>query len=163
MLQTLSIRNVVLIDKLDLDFKPGLSVLTGETGAGKSILLDSLGLLLGNRAETNLIRQGEEKLSVTGIFSIPQHPEFKSVLEKYDLEAEDEVIIKRNLTTEGKSKIFFNDQPVSAKTLKEIGHFLVEIHGQFDNQGLLNPSNHLDILDAYGNYKETLQAVAQAF
>lgn len=163
MLLTLSIRNIVLIDKLDLDFKSGLSVLTGETGAGKSILLDSLGLLLGNRAETSLIRQGEEKLSVMGTFSIPQNSEFKSLLDEYDLEVEDEIIIKRSLTHDGKSKIFFNDQPISAKTLKEIGHFLVEIHGQFDNQGLLNPSNHLDILDAYGDYKESLQAVSQTY
>lgn len=163
MLLTLSIRNVVLIDKLDLDFKPGLSVLTGETGAGKSILLDSLGLLLGNRAETSLIRQGEEKLTVTGTFTQPESPELRKVLEEYDLEAEDEIIIKRSLTIDGKSKIFFNDQPVSAKALKEIGHFLVEIHGQFDNQGLLNPSNHIDILDAYGDYKELLLATAQAY
>ena len=163
MLLSLSIRNVVLIDKLDLDFKSGLSVLTGETGAGKSILLDSLGLLLGNRAETGLIRQGEEKLSVTGTFSLPQNAEFKSLLDEYDLEAENEIIIKRSLTQDGKGKIFFNDQPVSAKILKEIGRFLVEVHGQFDNQGLLNPANHLDILDSYGNYKETLQNVAQAY
>lgn len=160
MLSSLSIRNVVLIDKLDLDFKSGLSVLTGETGAGKSILLDSLGLLLGNRAETNLIRYGEDKLSVTGTFTLPTNPEFKTLLDEYELEAEDEIVIKRTLNTEGKSKIFFNDQPVSAKTLKEIGRFLVEIHGQFDNQGLLNQANHLDILDLYGGYKEELNKTA---
>lgn len=163
MLLSLSIRNIVLIDKLDLDFKSGLSVLTGETGAGKSILLDSLGLLLGNRAETGLIRQGEEKLSVTGTFSKPENPEFKALLNEYDLETDDELIIKRSLTQDGKGKIFLNDQPVSLKVLKEIGRFLVEIHGQFDNQGLLNPANHLDILDAYGNYKETLSAVSEAY
>lgn len=162
MLLSLSIRNVVLIDKLDLDFKSGLSVLTGETGAGKSILLDSLGLLLGNRAETGLIRQGEDKLSVVGTFSEPDNPDFKSLIEEYDLETSDEIIIKRSLSRDGKSKIFFNDQPISAKTLKEIGHFLVEIHGQFDNQGLLNPANHLDILDCYGDYKDKLQLTAQA-
>ena len=163
MLTSLSIRNVVLIDKLDLDFKSGLSVLTGETGAGKSILLDSLSLLLGNRAETSLIRQGEDKLSVVGIFTIPRNTEFKKLLEDYDLETEDEIIIKRSLDREGKGKIYFNDQPVSAKVLKEIGRFLVEVHGQFDNQGLLNPANHLDILDAYGNYKEILEAVALTY
>ncbi len=160
MLSSLSIRNVVLIDKLDLDFKSGLSVLTGETGAGKSILLDSLGLLLGNRAETNLVRYGEDKLSVTGTFTLPTNPEFKTLLDEYELEAEDEIVIKRTLNTEGKGKIFFNDQPVSAKILKEIGRFLVEIHGQFDNQGLLNQANHLDILDLYGGYKEELNKTA---
>jgi len=160
MLSSLSIRNVILIDKLDLDFKSGLSVLTGETGAGKSILLDSLGLLLGNRAETSLIRYGEDKLSATGTFTIPDNPVFKSLLEEYELDAEDEIVIKRTLNTEGKGKIFFNDQPISAKILKEIGAFLVEVHGQFDNQGLLNPANHLDILDLYGGYKEELNKTA---
>ncbi len=163
MLLSLSIRNVVLIDKLDLDFKSGLSVLTGETGAGKSILLDSLGLLLGNRAETGLIRQGEDKLSVTGIFTKPADKQFSELLENYDLEADDELIIKRSLSRDGKNKIFFNDQPLSAKVLKEIGHFLVEVHGQFDNQGLLNPANHLDILDSYGRYQENLRVTAEAF
>lgn len=163
MLLSLSIRNVVLIDKLDLDFKSGLSVLTGETGAGKSILLDSLGLLLGNRAETGLIRQGEDKLSVTGIFTKPADKQFSELLENYDLEADDELIIKRLLSRDGKNKIFFNDQPLSAKVLKEIGHFLVEVHGQFDNQGLLNPANHLDILDSYGRYQENLRVTAEAF
>lgn len=163
MLSSLSIRNVVLIDKLDLDFKSGLSVLTGETGTGKSILLDSLGLLLGNRAETNLVRYGEDKLSVTGTFTLPTNPEFKTLLDEYELEAEDEIVIKRTLNTEGKGKIFFNDQPVSAKILKEIGRFLVEIHGQFDNQGLLNQANHLDILDLYGGYKEDLSKTAASW
>jgi len=163
MLNSLSIRNVVLIDKLDLDFSSGLSVLTGETGAGKSILLDSLGLLLGNRAEVNLIRHGEDKLSVTGCFSIPDNKDFKLLLEEYELETEDEIVIKRTLNAEGKGKIFFNDQPISLKVLKELGRYLVEVHGQFDNHGLLNPSTHLDVLDAYGAYKDILNDVAIAY
>lgn len=111
MLQSLSIRNVVLIDKLDLDFKSGLSVLTGETGAGKSILLDSLGLVLGNRAETSLIRQGEDKLSVTAQFSLQkQTPALRALLDEYEIEADDELLIKRSLTRDGKGKIFINDQ-----------------------------------------------------
>lgn len=164
MLDFLSIRNVVLIDKLDLDFKSGLSVLTGETGAGKSILLDSLGLVLGSRAETSLIRQGEDKLSVMATFHIGKaNPELKSLLDEYEIEAEDELQIKRSLNRDGKGKIFVNDQAISAKLLKEIGKYLVEVHGQFDNQGLLNPANHLDILDAYGNYKNLLDNTKQAF
>lgn len=163
MLNSLSIRNVVLIDKLDLDFQSGLSVLTGETGAGKSILLDSLGLLLGNRAETGLIRHGEDKLSVTGCFTLPDNPDFAALLEEYELEADDEVVIKRTLTTDGKGKIFFNDQPVSLKVLKELGRFLVEVHGQFDNQGLLNPANHLDVLDAFAADKDLLTATIAAY
>ena len=110
MLQSLSIRNVVLIDKLDLDFKSGLSVLTGETGAGKSILLDSLGLVLGNRAETSLIRQGEDKLSVTAQFSLQkQTPALRALLDEYEIEADDELLIKRSLTRDGKGKIFINE------------------------------------------------------
>lgn len=164
MLQSLSIRNVVLIDKLDLDFHKGLSVLTGETGAGKSILLDSLGLVLGNRAETSLIRSGEEKLSVAAVFDLPSegHPLF-NLLAENELECEDEIIIKRSLSTDGKGKIFVNDQPVSVKLLKEIGKYLVEVHGQFDNQGLLNPANHMDVLDAYGNYPQLLNEVKQKY
>ena len=164
MLQSLSIRNVVLIDKLDLDFKPGLSVLTGETGAGKSILLDSLGLVLGNRAETSLIRQGEEKLSVTAVFEIKdKNNPLYALCAEYELETDAEITIKRSLSRDGKGKIFFNDQPISAKLLKEIGKYLVEIHGQFDNQGLLNPANHRDVLDAYAGYKKLLAEVADKF
>lgn len=164
MLQALSIRNVVLIDKLDLDFKSGLSVLTGETGAGKSILLDSLGLVLGSRAETALIRQGEDKLSVSAQFSLNHNcPELRALLDEYEIEAGDELLIKRSLTRDGKGKIFINDQPVGAKLLKEIGRCLVEVHGQFDNQGLLNPANHQDVLDAYGSYKPLLEKVKAAY
>ena len=164
MLQSLSIRNVVLIDKLDLDFQSGLSVLTGETGAGKSILLDSLGLVLGNRAETSLIRHGADKLSVTASFSAPQPVEaLAELLAENDIDCEDELIIKRSLTTDGKGKIFVNDQPISVKLLREIGKNLVEVHGQFDNQGLLNPASHLGVLDAYGNYADLLAATKQTY
>lgn len=164
MLQSLSIRNVVLIDKLDLDFNPGLSVLTGETGAGKSILLDSLGLVIGNRAETSLIRQGEDKLSVTAQFSVKDKTSpLWNLLNEYELDAEEEIVVKRSLDRNGKGKIFFNDQPISAKLLKEIGKYLVEVHGQFDNQGLLNQANHRDVLDGYGNYAELLAEVKEKF
>ena len=163
MLARLTISNYALIDALDISFPKHLVIITGQTGAGKSILLDSLGLLLGNRAEVGLIRQGEEKLSVVGTFTLPKNQEFEDFLKEYDLEADDEIVIKRTLSIDGKGKIFFNDQPVSSKILKDIGHFLVEVHGQFDNQGLLNPANHLDILDAYGCYPEKISAVAQAY
>ncbi len=163
MLRSLNINNVVLIDRLDIDFAPGFGVLTGETGAGKSILLDSLGLVLGKRAETSLIRQGTDKLSVTAVFDTPDNIEFHTLLEENDLEAGDEIMVKRNLNTTGAGKIFFNDQPISAKLLKEIGKYLVEIHGQFDNQGLLNPANHLAILDAFGGYEALKQSCRQSF
>lgn len=164
MLTALSINNVVLIDKLDLEFKSGLSVLTGETGAGKSILLDSLGLVLGNRAEASMIRQGADKLSVSAVFELSvENKELSALLDEYEIEASDELLIKRTLNRDGKGKIFINDQPVGARLLKEIGRYLVEIHGQFDNQGLLNPANHRDVLDAFGNYKTTAEEVKKCW
>ena len=164
MLKSLSIRNVVLIDKLDLDFQNGFSVLSGETGAGKSILLDSVGLLLGKRAEVGMIRSGCDKLSVCGSFEIADKKgELAALCAEYDLDFDHEIIIKRTLNQDGKGKIFFNDQPITQKLLKEIGAYLVEIHGQFDNQGLLNPATHLSVLDNYGAYPEKIAAMKAAF
>ncbi len=164
MLKSLSIRNVVLIDKLDLDFQNGFSVLSGETGAGKSILLDSVGLLLGKRAEIGMIRSGCDKLSVCGSFEIADKKgELAALCAEYDLDFDHEIIIKRTLNQDGKGKIFFNDQPITQKLLKEIGAYLVEIHGQFDNQGLLNPATHLSVLDNYGAYPEKITAMKAAF
>ena len=164
MLKSLSVRNVVLIEKLDLDFSEGLTVFSGETGAGKSILLDCLGLLLGKRAETSLIRRGAEKFLVSGTFEIndKNNPFFKICADN-DIEVEDEIFIKRSLTQDGKSKIFLNDQPITLRLLKELGTYLVEIHGQFDNQGLLNSSTHLGVLDAFGGYEQELFLVADAY
>ena len=156
MLRSLNIRNVVLIDKLDIDFEAGFGVLTGETGAGKSILLDSLGLVLGKRADVSLIRQGEDKLSVTAIFDNPKSAELDALLAQNDIDVGSEIMIKRSLSTSGVAKIFVNDQPITAKLLKDIGKFLVEIHGQFDNQGLLNPANHMGVLDGFGGYDDLL-------
>jgi DNA repair protein RecN (Recombination protein N) len=115
-----------------------------------------LGLVLGKRAETSLIRKGEDKLSVTAVFDNIENPEFDKLLADNDLERSTEIMIKRSLSSSGAGKIFFNDQPISAKLLKEIGKYLVEIHGQFDNQGLLNPANHLSVLDRFGGYDDIL-------
>lgn len=156
MLKSLSIRNVVLIDSLDIDFSNGLVVLSGETGAGKSILLDSLGLLLGNRAETSMIRQGKDKLSVTGVFEVSPQNKIIDIAKEYDLDIDSDIIIKRTITADGKNKILFNDQIITLKLLKELMHNLIEIHGQYDNQGLLNPSLHGEILDGFGHYDKEL-------
>ena len=164
MLKSLSVRNVVLIEKLDLDFSEGLSVFSGETGAGKSILLDSLGLILGKRGEVGLIRQGADKLTVSAVFEIKDKTNpFFELCAQNDLEVDDEIIIKRSLSADGKSKIFINDQQITQKLLKELGAYLVEIHGQFDNQGLLNPANHLSVLDGFGGYKDELTKTTQAY
>lgn len=163
MLKSLSIRNVVLIESLDIDFSNGLTVLSGETGAGKSILLDSLGLLLGNRSETSLIRAGADKLTVTGIFETSKNNNIYKLINDYDLEVDDEIIIKRIITKEGKSKIFFNDQPITLKLLKELSSNLIEIHGQHDNQGLLNQELHCEILDTYGNHDLIISKIKDVY
>lgn len=163
MLKSLSIRNVVLIDKLDVDFSSGLVVLSGETGAGKSILLDSLGLLMGNRTESSLIRSGTDRLSVTGVFEVTPENKIYELAKEYDLEIDGDIIIKRTITADGKNKILFNDQIITLKLLKELSQNLIEIHGQHDNQGLLNPALHCTILDNYGKYKKELAAVKQTF
>ena len=163
MLKTLSIRNVVLIDSLDIDFKEGLTVLSGETGAGKSILLDSLGLLLGNRSESSMVRIGADKLSVTGVFEVQKNNKLYEIAKEYDLDVDGEIIIKRTITSEGKGKILFNDQIITLKLLKELSQYLIEIHGQHDNQGLLNPITHCDILDNYGKYEKELTTTKEAF
>lgn len=163
MLKTLSIRNVVLIDSLDIEFKNGLTVLSGETGAGKSILLDSLGLLLGNRSEASLVRTGTDKLSVTGVFEVQADNKIYEIAKEYDLEIDGDIIIKRTITAEGKGKILFNDQIITLKLLKELSQNLIEIHGQHDNQGLLNPATHCDILDSYGKYEKEITATQEAY
>lgn len=164
MLKSLSIRNVVLIDKLDVDLQSGLTVLSGETGAGKSILLDSLGFILGNRADVGMIRAGQDKMTVTGCFEISDKKNTLSALcEEHNLDYAREVIISRSLYQDGRGKILFNDQPITQKLLKEIGGYLAEIHGQFDNQGLLNPANHREVLDNYGAYAEALADMREAF
>ncbi|MCW8836106.1 MAG: AAA family ATPase, partial [Rhodospirillales bacterium] len=132
MLQSLSIRDVVLIDRLDLSFRSGLCVLTGETGAGKSILLDALGLALGGRAESRLVRAGAEQASVTAAFDIEiDHPVFE-ILRDNALDVDDGLILRRTLSAEGRSRAFINDQPVSVALLRDVGGALVEIHGQFE-------------------------------
>ena len=163
MLKTLSIRNVVLIDSLDIDFSGGLTVLSGETGAGKSILLDSLGLLLGSRSEASLIRTGADKLSVTGIFEIDPENKIYELAGNYDLEIDGDIIIKRIITADGRNKILFNDQIITLKLLRELSRNLIEIHGQHDNQGLLNPATHCGILDGYGDYAKDIAEVKETY
>ncbi|SFG26812.1 DNA replication and repair protein RecN [Novosphingobium sp. CF614] len=152
MLSRLSIRNIVLIAALDLDFAGGLGVLTGETGAGKSILLDALGLVLGNRADSTLVRAGEERASVTASFDFAMLPEaVRTVIQAAELEVEagEPLILKRQLKADGGSKAFLNDQPVGVALLREIAPALVEIHGQHDDRGLVNPRGHRALLDRF--------------
>jgi DNA repair protein RecN (Recombination protein N) len=152
MLSRLSIRNVVLIEALDLDFSGGLGVLTGETGAGKSILLDALGLTLGDRADSGLVRAGEERASVNASFEFASLPEaLGEVLDEAEvlLEPGEPLIIRRQVKADGGSKAFVNDQPVGVALLRELAPFLVELHGQHDDRGLVNPRGHRALLDRF--------------
>ena len=154
MLTALSIRNIVLIEALDLSFGPGLGVLTGETGAGKSILLDALGLVLGNRADSALVRSGEDQASVTATFEFTALP--ASVREalgdaEVEIEPGEALIIRRRLKADGGSKAFVNDQPVGVALLRSLSGALVELHGQHDDRGLVNPRGHRALLDRYAD------------
>ena len=152
MLTLLSIRNIVLIETLELTFGPGLGVLTGETGAGKSILLDALGLVLGNRADSGLVRAGADQASVAATFEFAGLPvPIREALEEagVELEPSESLIIRRGLKSDGGSRAFINDQPVSVGLLREIAPFLVELHGQHDDRGLVNPRGHRALLDRY--------------
>jgi DNA repair protein RecN (Recombination protein N) len=163
MLNSLRIRNIVLIDKLDLAFGQGLSVLTGETGAGKSILLDSLGLATGGRATSGLVRAGCDQGSVTATFEAERVAGLQDVLTEYDLPYEDTLILRRTLSADGKSKAYINDQPVSVSLLKAVGSLLVEIQGQFEQHGLLDVSTHLTLLDSFGGLTEKRVALNKAY
>jgi DNA repair protein RecN (Recombination protein N) len=160
MLLSLSIRDVVLIEALDLAFGPGLGALTGETGAGKSILLDALGLALGARAESGLVRQGAAQAIVTASFEAPAPVTNLLADSGIEMEPGEPLIVRRTLKADGGSRAFINDQPVSAALLREIGGSLVEIHGQHDDRGLLNARGHRALLDAFG--KLDAAAVARA-
>jgi DNA repair protein RecN (Recombination protein N) len=152
MLTRLSIRNIVLIESLDLDFARGLGVLTGETGAGKSILLDALGLILGDRAESGLVRTGEDRASVAASFEFAAFPPLvAAALEEAEIAIEpgEPLMIRRQVRADGGSKAFINDQPASVALLRELAPALVELHGQHDDRGLVNPRGHRALLDRY--------------
>jgi DNA repair protein RecN (Recombination protein N) len=150
MLTRLSIRDIVLIDRLDLDVTSGLSVLTGETGAGKSILLDAFALALGARGDVALVRQGAEKGQVTAAFDLPSAHPVRSLMAANDIAADDELILRRVQFADGRTRAFVNDQPVSVQTLKVLGAALVEIHGQHDERALVDAATHRRLLDAFG-------------
>jgi len=149
MITNLSINNIVLIDHLELEVAKGLSVLTGETGSGKSILLDALGLALGARADNNLIRHGQTNANISVSFNLNKDHNVFLILKEKGIDTEENLIIRRSINKAGKSKAFINDMPVTVQLLKKIGSQLIEIHGQFQTQGLLNPETHCTALDDY--------------
>jgi len=163
MLASLAIRDVVLIERLDLAFGPGLSVLTGETGAGKSILLDSLGLALGQRAEAGLVRAGQAQASVAAVFHLPPAHPAEALLAELGLEAEEALVLRRVVQADGRSRAFVNDHPVGVAALKRLAATLVEVQGQHDQVGLADPATHAALLDAFGALDAPRGAVAAAF
>ncbi len=159
MLRSLDIRDILIIDRLELAFQPGLNVLTGETGAGKSILLDSLGFVLGWRGRAELVRSGADQGEVVAVFDLPEGHAARAVLEEAGLPVDDELILRRVNTKDGRKTAWVNDRRCSGEVLRALSDTLVELHGQFDDRGLLNPRGHMALLDDFGNHTKDLDAL----
>ena len=159
MLVQLSIRDIVLIERLDLGFEAGLSVLTGETGAGKSILLDSLSLALGGRGDGGLVRHGEEKGQVTAAFEVPNNHTTRLLLRENGLDDDGDLIFRRVQSADGRTKAYINDQAISVQMMRQIGQLLVEIHGQHDDRALVDTDAHRTLLDAFAGLTDEARAV----
>lgn len=162
MLQTLAIRDIVLIERLEIAFASGLTVLTGETGAGKSILLDALSLALGGRGDAGLVRHGADQGQVTAVFDLAAGHTARRLLADNDIDSDGDVIIRRVQTADGRTRAFVNDQAVSANLLRQLGASLVEIHGQHDDRALIDPAIHRGLIDAFGGLDAEVKAVAAA-
>lgn len=163
MLTHLSIRNILLLKECDIAFSGGLNVLTGETGAGKSILLDALGLVLGERSDASLVRAGETQASVSAEFDITASGPAKTLMQELEIETDDVLVLRRSLGADGKSRAFVNDAPVSVGALKRFGELLVARHGQHDQRGLLDSKTHRAVLDAYAGHAALVEKTGQCF
>ncbi|HTK80654.1 MAG TPA: DNA repair protein RecN [Bacteroidota bacterium] len=150
MLTTLTIKNYALIEELEVTFDRGLNIITGETGAGKSIVIDAVSLILGERAETEAVRTGTEKAIVEGIFKVTGNKKLKALLHENEIEWQEEMIARREVSAKGQSRSFINDSPVTTGFLKQVGDLLVDLHGQHEHQSLLRPDTHIDLLDDFG-------------
>src|SRR5947208_15667761 len=159
MLSRLSIRDIVLIERLDIDYDAGLSVLTGETGAGKSILLDAFALALGARGDAALVRHGVEQGQVIAVFELDATHRARALLAENDILSEDELILRRIQLADGRTRAFINDQPVSGQVLRAVGGALVEIHGQHDERALVQGATHRRLLDAFGGLEDAAAEV----
>lgn len=165
MLSLLKIRNIALINELEIEFGPGLNLLTGETGSGKSIIVDSLGALTGERVSSDLVKDGEQTAQIEGLFTVAGDSDVKGILEKSGVELEDgeiELIVRRELSLAGKNRIFINNQLVTQSLLKAIGEYLVDIHGQGEQAALYDTATHLEMLDEYAKFSPLKQRVAEA-
>ncbi|HCY74320.1 MAG TPA: DNA repair protein RecN [Ignavibacteriales bacterium] len=157
MLKTLEIKDYALIDHINVEFGKGLNIITGETGAGKSILIDAMSLLLGERASTEVIRKGAQKSFVEGIFDVELNKKVKSFLEENEIEFQPELIIRREISLKGSNRCFVNDSPVSLNIIKELGDLLVDLHGQHEHQSLLRSETHIEFLDEFANSRKLLE------
>ena len=156
MLKSFEVKDYALIEHIVVEFGNGLNIITGETGAGKSILIDAMSLLLGERASTEVVRKGAEKSYVEGIFDVTKNKKVKSLLEENDLDYSDELIIRREISLKGSNRCFINDSPVNLNIVKDIGNLLVDLHGQHEHQSLLRTETHVDYLDEFGDYNDLL-------
>ena len=163
MLQFLNISNIALIDDMQVEFESGLNLLTGETGSGKSIIVDALGVLIGGRFTSELLKSGAERAFIEGLFSVTSNPDLEVLLENAGLEPTNELIIRRELSSTGRNKIFINNQLATQSLLRDLRPYLVDIHGQGDQQTLFNPETHLEILDAFAGNGAVRAEVAAAY
>ncbi|HET6974822.1 MAG TPA: DNA repair protein RecN [Pyrinomonadaceae bacterium] len=163
MLQFLNISNIALIDDMQVEFESGLNLLTGETGSGKSIIVDALGVLIGGRFTNELLKSGAERGSIEGLFSVTPNPELELLLENAGLEQTNELIIRREISSTGRNKIFINNQLATQSLLRDLRPYLVDIHGQGDQQTLFNPETHLEILDAFAGNNALRGEVGEAY
>ncbi|HEV8429603.1 MAG TPA: DNA repair protein RecN [Pyrinomonadaceae bacterium] len=163
MLQFLNISNIALIDDMQVEFESGLNLLTGETGSGKSIIVDALGVLIGGRFTSELLKSGAERGSIEGLFSVTPNPELEVLLENSGLGQINELIIRREISSAGRNKIFINNQLATQSLLRDLRPYLVDIHGQGDQQTLFNPETHLEILDAFAGNSALRTQVAEAY
>lgn len=163
MLKTLYIKNYAIIEELNVEFERGLNIITGETGAGKSIIIDALSLVLGERADTEAVRKGAEKAIVEGLFDVSGNQKLKTLLKQNEIEFSDELILRREVSIKGQSRSFINDTPATTTLLKEVGDLLVDLHGQHEHQSLLRTETHIDLLDDYGRLEGLVNEFSQAY
>ncbi|MCL5028423.1 MAG: DNA repair protein RecN [Bacteroidetes bacterium] len=163
MLKSLQVKDYALIEHIDIEFGSGLNIITGETGAGKSILIDAMSLLLGERASTEVVRKDAAKSVVEGIFDVEKNKKVKKILEENEIEFSHELIMRREISVKGSNRCFINDTPVSLSLIKDVGNLLVDLHGQHEHQSLLRTETHIDFLDEYGNTEEQVENFNKLF
>ena len=156
MLKSFEVKDYALIEHISVEFGSGLNIITGETGAGKSILIDAMSLLLGERASTEVVRKDAQKSFVEGIFDVKGNNKVKTILKENDVDFSDELIIRREISLKGSNRCFINDSPVNLNLVKDVGNLLVDLHGQHEHQSLLRTETHIDYLDEFGDYQDLL-------